>query len=293
MLMACRDGLFDRVQALVTTWPSIVRSAYNYMPPLHLAVREGHLEIVRDLAGRGAVNPKYLTYPYQETLRTVALDRGYAEIAQVLDEHGPLADPDRPPDDGGHIETDSDFERHRFERLIGANAIDLVEEMLQKREELATDPMSFWAEGVLSSPAGNHHRAMVELLMKYGARVPSMTKWGAFYYFKHEDLAAMFLERGADPNHMNCHRTTVLHEMARLGEIGKATRLLDHGADIDAVDQEFRSTPLGFAARWGQRAMVRLLLDRGADRGKSGAPWATPVAWARAKGHATIARDLS
>jgi ankyrin repeat protein len=292
MLVACRDGLFDRVQELVTTWPSIIRSAYNYMPPLHLAVREGHLDIVRYLAERGAVNPKYVTYPYKETLQTVALDRGYGEIAQVLDEYGPRADPDRPPDEGGHIETSSDFERHRFERLIGANAVGLVEEMLQKRPELATDPMAFWAEGVLSSPAGNHHRAMVELLMQYGARVPSMTKWGAFYYFKHEDLAAMFLERGADANHMNCHRTTVLHEMARLGEIRKATLLLDHGAAIDAVDQEFRSTPLGFAARWGQREMVGLLLDRGADRGLSGAPWATPLAWARAKGHAPIARML-
>ena len=293
MLIACRDGLFDRVNELVTTWPSIIRSAYNYMPPLHLAVREGHLEIVRYLAERGAVNPKYLTYPYKETLQTVALDRGHGEIARVLDEYGPRADPDRPVDDGGHIEASSDFERHRFERLIGANAVALVEEMLRSRPELATDPISFWAEGVLSSPAGNHHQAMVELLMTYGASVPSMTKWGAFYYFKHEDLAAMFLERGADPNHMNCHRTTVLHEMARLGDIRKATLLLDHGADIGAVDEEFRSTPLGFAARWGQRPMVRLLLDRGADRGKSTAPWATPAAWARAKGHAAIARDLA
>jgi hypothetical protein len=33
---------------------------------------------------------------------------------------------------------------------------------------------------------------MIEVLMKYGARVPALSKWGAFYYFKHEDLAAMF-----------------------------------------------------------------------------------------------------
>ena len=57
------------------------------MPPLHLAVREGHLEIVRFLAERGAVNPKYMTYPYNETLLTVATDRGYDEIARLLEEH--------------------------------------------------------------------------------------------------------------------------------------------------------------------------------------------------------------
>jgi ankyrin repeat protein len=95
-----------------------------------------------------------------------------------------------------------------------------------------------------------------------------------------------------DAGHMNWQHTTLLHEMARTGEVGKATLLLDHGADIDAVDQEFRSTPLGFAARWGQREMVDLLLARGADPQRAGAPWAMPLEWARAKGHAALARLL-
>ena len=91
---------------------------------------------------------------------------------------------------------------------------------------------------------------------------------------------------------MNCHRTTLLHEMARKGALANARRLLDHGADVDAIDDEFRSTPLGFAVRWGQRDMVRLLLDRGADRQLAGADWAVPAVWARRKGHAAIAADL-
>ncbi len=95
-----------------------------------------------------------------------------------------------------------------------------------------------------------------------------------------------------NPNHMNCHRTTLLHGMAQLGDVRKAALLLDHGADINAVDDEFRSTPLGFAARWGRRGMVRLLLDRGADRNAAGAEWATPIAWARSKGRRKIAADL-
>ena len=92
---------------------------------------------------------------------------------------------------------------------------------------------------------------------------------------------------------MNCHRTTLLHGMAQIGEIRRARLLLDRGADIDAVDEEFRSTPLGFAARWGREKMVRLLLDRGADRQRAGAEWATPLEWARRKGHDRIARLLN
>jgi ankyrin repeat protein len=69
--------------------------------------------------------------------------------------------------------------------------------------------------------------------------------------------------------------------------------LLDHGATIDAIDEEYRSTPLGMAARWGRREMVAFLLDRGADPTAAGAPWATPLAWARRKGHADVEADLA
>ena len=292
MLMACRDGDLARVSELLETWPSIARAGYSTTTPLHMAVREGRLEIVRYLAERDAVNPNYRTSPYGETLVTVALDRGYTGIAALLEEYGRRADPDRPGDESGHLEIPMDFERRRFERLIGANAVSLVEQMLERRPELAIDPYTFWCEGTLMSPAANHQRALIEVLMKYGARVPKLTKWGATHYFKHADLAAMFLERGMDAGHMNWQHTTLLHEMARTGEVGKATLLLDHGADIDAVDQEFRSTPLGFAARWGQREMVDLLLSRGADPQKAGAPWAAPLEWARKKGHGQIARLL-
>ena len=91
---------------------------------------------------------------------------------------------------------------------------------------------------------------------------------------------------------MNWHRFTLLHHMAADGELGKAKLLLDHGAEINALDEEYRSTPLGVAARRGQRALVALLLERGADPGLAAAPWATPLAWARKKGHDDIAATL-
>ncbi len=292
ILIASRDGDFERVKELAAASPRLVRSEYNYMPPIHLAVREGHLEIVRFLAERGGVNPKYRTYPYNEPLVTVATDRGYGEIAGILEAHAVDIDPDRPVEEVQHIEYVTDFERRRFQRLVAANALSAAETLLEKRPELATDPFAFWSEGVMSVPANRGDHAMLELLLRYGARVPDMTKWGREYYFKHYDTAAFLMDRGMNPNHMNCHRTTLLHGMAQLGDVRKATLLLDHGADINAVDDEFRSTPLGLAARWGRRGMVRLLLDRGADRNAAGADWAAPREWARRKGHTTIEADL-
>jgi len=95
-----------------------------------------------------------------------------------------------------------------------------------------------------------------------------------------------------NPNHRNWHHFTLLHHMAAKGDLAKARLLLDHGAEIDAIDEEYRSTPLGCAARWGQREAAALLLERGADPNRAGAPWATPLAWSRMKGHAALEDDL-
>ena len=134
---------------------------------------------------------------------------------------------------------------------------------------------------------------MIELLMRYGARVPDVSKWAPEYYFKHYDIAAFLIANGMNPNHMSWQHVTLLHDMAQRSNIPKARLLLDHGAAIDPVDEEYRSTPLGLAARWGHRKMVAFLLERGADPEKAGAPWGTPLAWARKKGFSEIANDLS
>ena len=52
------------------------------------------------------------------------------------------------------------------------------------------------------------------------------------------------------------------------------TVCLDFGADIDAVDAEYSSTPLGWAARAGQEEMVDWLLKKGANPNRPEAePW--------------------
>ena len=65
--------------------------------------------------------------------------------------------------------------------------------------------------------------------------------------------------------------------------------LLDAAASLDVRDELLRSTPLGWACRWGGRELVELLIERGADVVEAEAePWATPLAWARMKGHDDI-----
>ena len=54
MFSACREGDLDAVRELVERCPGLVHSDYNYTPPIHFAVREGHAPVVRYLLDRGA-----------------------------------------------------------------------------------------------------------------------------------------------------------------------------------------------------------------------------------------------
>lgn len=91
-----------------------------------------------------------------------------------------------------------------------------------------------------------------------------------------------------NPNHMTWRRVTLLHDMTVKGQIDKVRLLLDRGAYIDPIDDEYRSTPLGLAARSGREDLVDFLPARGADVHAAGATWATPLAWARKKQQGAI-----
>jgi ankyrin repeat protein len=68
-----------------------------------------------------------------------------------------------------------------------------------------------------------------------------------------------------------------------------ATLLLDAGAPMDVRDDLLKSTPLGWACRWGHVEIARLLLERGADPAELDADeWATPRAWAAKRGHRDV-----
>ena len=78
------------------------------------------------------------------------------------------------------------------------------------------------------------------------------------------------------------------------GRCAEAKKLLDSGADVTARDEHLRSTPLAWAAKYGQLEMVKFLLERGAPKSLPDDPaWATPRAWAVRRGHDAIASLLS
>ncbi len=112
----------------------------------------------------------------------------------------------------------------------------------------------------------------------------------------------LILDHGVDPDVPFEGGYTVLHHLATpaAGRRGsfvpteeqrllRATMLLDAGASLTIRDSLLKSTPLGWACRWGRIELVRLYLKRGADAVESDAePWATPLAWATKHGHQAV-----
>jgi hypothetical protein len=110
----------------------------------------------------------------------------------------------------------------------------------------------------------------------------------------------LILER-CDPNIVGRFGRRMIHAVAAFGStwghkvmteeerVGFATMLLDAGARLDTRDELLKSTPLGWACRWGRIELVKLYLARGASAVEADAePWATPLAWATKGGHRDI-----
>jgi ankyrin repeat protein len=92
---------------------------------------------------------------------------------------------------------------------------------------------------------------------------------------------------------------TTLHNIVARGNmppgerVAFATAILDRGARLDIRDHLLKSTPLGWACRWGQLSLVKVFLDRGADPVERDAePWATPGAWAKKMNQIDVLAEL-
>jgi ankyrin repeat protein len=104
----------------------------------------------------------------------------------------------------------------------------------------------------------------------------------------------------SDANVIGSFGRTILHEIAAMRDwitedevaaFGRAA--LEAGARTDYRDDILKSTPLGWACRWGRIKLVRLLMEYGAvPEEKDAETWAQPLAWAQKMGHGKIASLL-
>ena len=138
---------------------------------------------------------------------------------------------------------------------------------------VAADPRSANAGcgGVLAAAATQGKRDLLIRLLDAGARVPPVVNDCRSYLFSDPDMLRLLLASGMDPDLPSWLLTTPLHDLCSRDSRGRprehraecAAILLDAGAAISAKDEDYRSTPLAWAARNDLPDMVELLLSAG------------------------------
>ncbi|QYR22295.1 ankyrin repeat domain-containing protein [Paenibacillus sp. sptzw28] len=304
---AASVGDSRQVASFLQEDPSLVNTKNSVgKRPLSYAAKYGNAVMVKLLLEYGAdPNAEERNAPNGSALWAAVKDN-CEECVQLLLEHG--ADPNAVVESGGNcLFIAMRKGHHSLAKLLytyGASMsldaacslgrIDLAGEII------AANPSSvnFGGDyGPLCMAVANGDMDIVKLLMRNGADLNA--PWYANNYMGYAvdqgpEMLRFLLESGADPNNANWLGITYLHKAAWLGSLEFARLLIEFGADLNAVDEEYHSTPLGWAAKYGQSGMVRYLLDKGADpRLPVDQPWAQPISWARRKGYSEIADILA
>ncbi len=298
--VAAKIGDVERVRELLDQNPAVANevppySTYYSGLPLRCAAGAGHLEVVKLLLDRGA-NPSQPepVAPRGGALRE-AIGGEHYKIARLLLEDG--ADPNAMVESSGNCMWAAKDGGPEILNLLASYCgvvgleiacyqgdVPLVGAMLFANPALRID------EASLSKVIEKGHQQLMELLLRHQ---PDILKQTSFLAAKTPEFARWLMERGLDPHRANWLGITPLHRLAMTGDRAQASACLDFGADINALDDEYCSTPLGWAARCGQTEMVDWLLEKGARRDvPAERPWAHPAAWAKRRGHGEVLAKL-
>lgn len=291
VLNAARDGDVSSLRALLTRDPTLVRADYWYTPPLHFAVREGHLEAVKDLVEAGG-DLTHRSLHGGEPLIEIALDRDHDDVAQYL---------------RGELEgrADSDGTSHAIHEAVADDDLARVEGLLNADPSLSNRGDTLGRRPLhLAVDVGS--QAMVDLLLRHGADIDgtgfsaedrlggtgfrpiTLALWHTPYWRQRNDYAMV--------RHLLAHGAH--YTMTVAAALGDADRIRELLAEDSALANDVESCgkrPLSAAAERGHGEIVDALLDAGADPTLAEGPMCPHgnALWSAARfGHAAIAERL-
>ena len=313
-------GDAERVRVIIAADPAALRRTLRNGGLLSLAVNHHQLEMVELLLDLGAdVDERVMLEELEEPTLSWGAPLWYAalgnqlEIARVLLDRG--ADPNSNVyASGWPLSNAWNHEDGAVKRLLlerGArpqpHTVAANHDVAEARRLLEDNPSEHLVGELLWSAADHGCPEIVALALAH-IQLPlndPTSHWVLMQPIRgaggdpaknegHFASLDLILREGVDPNVARMGATTLHFTAARDGLDGVsrarfAAMLLDRGARLDLRDDLLKSTPLGWACRWGRLEMAEVLIARGALVEESDAePWATPVAWAKKMNHSQI-----
>jgi ankyrin repeat protein len=308
LTIAAALGELNRIVALLDGDPGRIGEARpSGKRPLSTAIEFGHDDVARLLLDRGA-DPNWPEGPHAPLgfgLHSAAR-RGNRAMVELLLARG--ADPNAWVDSSGNATSAAATAEVRALLLAHGGTLDCYDLVWLNEDDEVVRRVSADAReadagcgGVFTAAATLRKRDLVVRLLAAGARVPPVATGCRSYLMEDPEILTLLLEGGMNPDMPSWQHATPLHDLCGRDGRGRAHEsrqrsahiLLDAGASITARDEEYRSTPLAWAARNDLLDMVELLLSRGAPISlDDDQAWATPLAWAIRRGHLAIVDRL-
>ncbi|ETE68115.1 Ankyrin-3, partial [Ophiophagus hannah] len=276
-LRAARAGNLEKALDYLKNGVDInICNQVNGLNALHLASKEGHVEVVSELIQRGA-NVDAATKKGNTALHIASL-AGQTEVVKVL------------VTNGANVNAQS---QNGFTPLYMAaqeNHLEVVKFLLDNgaSQSLATE------DGFtpLAVALQQGHDQVVSLLLENDTK--GKVRLPALHIAARKDdtkAAALLLQNDHNADVESKSGFTPLHIAAHYGNINVATLLLNRGAAVDFTARN-DITPLHVASKRGNTNMVKLLLDRGAKIDAKTRDGLTPLHCGARSGHEQVVRML-
>ncbi|XP_076264402.1 uncharacterized protein LOC143198798 isoform X3 [Rhynchophorus ferrugineus] len=282
-LRAARAGQLDKIQEYLDsgTVRDINTSNANGLNALHLAAKDGHVDIAKELLKRGAIVDA-ATKKGNTALHIASL-AGQEEVVKLLVQH----------DASLNVQSQNGFtplymaaqENHdvvvKYLLSKGANQTLATEDgftplavaMQQGHDRVVAVLLENDTRGKVRLPAlhiaAKKDDVKAAALLLQNEHNPDVTSKSGFTplhiaaHYGNDKVASLLYDKGANVNYTAKHSITPLHVASKWGKINMVTLLVAKGADIQAKTRD-GLTPLHCAARSGHDQVVDTLLENGA-----------------------------